>query len=226
MGIGGATTPRPVVIQQSLYAALQKAETFAEQGEFRQAVAYADFVLNPRVLRVRLDLSGVVTSQRADAEAAVVKAAKAWEDSLGNEVEIRFVTGGVSAVRIGFRSDLKVWGADAAGHLVWSRNVVQIGDDYSAQVSADMTLRTLSPGGRCLTLDNMTHAALHEFGHVFGLNDSHWVGDIMGPQDLNRPITKISERELTPLREVRREAQSIVHLAEWVESSATLFAPR
>jgi Zn-dependent peptidase ImmA (M78 family) len=60
-----------------------------------------------------------------------------------------------------------------------------------------------------MLLEHMRHTCAHELGHVLGLDDSPFYGDIMGPLDLKHPVTDFEATELESLRAVRAEAEQV-----------------
>ena len=56
----------------------------------------------------------------------------------------------------------------------------------------------------------MRHAAMHEFGHVLGLDDSPREGDVMGPLDIDHPVSAPSALEVQTVLSFRAQAQQII----------------
>jgi hypothetical protein len=76
-------------------------------------------------------------------------------------------------------------------------------------MSADVRVRTIKPDGSPMLLEHMRHTSAHELGHVLGLDDSPFYGDIMGPLDLSHPVSDFEAAELDNLRAVRSEAEQV-----------------
>jgi hypothetical protein len=55
----------------------------------------------------------------------------------------------------------------------------------------------------------MKHEIMHEMGHILGLEDSDRVGDLMGPLDVNHPVSGPKSYESEAVYELRSQADRI-----------------
>ncbi|MEQ1933145.1 MAG: matrixin family metalloprotease, partial [Fimbriimonadaceae bacterium] len=96
------------------------------------------------------------------------------------------------------------------GFTSWQRQILRFENgSYQAKLAASVQLRTITPQGKPMSLAQMRHAAMHELGHILGLDDSPDQGDVMGPLDLSRPVIEPKSDEIAELLKLRKDAQEI-----------------
>jgi hypothetical protein len=97
-----------------------------------------------------------------------------------------------------------------AGFANWKRRIQTDGDKVvSATVTADLQIRTINLDGRPMPSDAMTHEVMHEVGHVLGLEDCDYLGELMGPLDVRRPVEAPLAHEADAVRDLRDEARRL-----------------
>lgn len=207
-----AVSPRqaPDLVQPKLRDMLRTANTAMLSGDYNRAIAYSNSVLVEGEIKYAINTDGISDNLRADARAAAEQALTIWKTALNGEVEFVEVESRRANVRISFQPSVRNMGTDIAGFAVWQRQVFDWGNDnFTSQITADIKLRALTPTGRVMPKNAMVHTAAHELGHVLGLWDSPTFGDIMGPLHLKSPVTELSPKELSAIREARAEAKQI-----------------
>lgn len=178
------------------------------QGKVAEATAYSEMLLVRREVTVSVDWTGA-GAQRELAEAVLGDVLSQWENSLGGEVHFRRVASG-GEVSVSYLGSVQYQGRAAGGVTTWRRGVRSYpGSSYRYVLEADMVLRTLLPNGKPMSKAQMTHAALHEFGHVLGLGDSPLSDGVMSVLRLDRPATRPSDFEIESLLSLREEAEAV-----------------
>lgn len=133
------------------------------------------------------------TSAAADwtpAYADTVRAAFNSWTAAGAPIGAQFTSDSASAnVRIHWISQFEEGGTIGQTLQTW--------DQYRWLVAGDITLATHTTGGQTLTADWLRACALHEIGHLFGLNHSSSSGDIMASEAHS---LELSRADLATLR--------------------------
>ncbi len=169
------------------------------------AIASANLILLGQI-KIYVDDRGATDETKL----ALADAEFIWEDALDSETKFVRVTSRKEAeIVISFSRDLNVGGQEAGGYTEWSRNVKWQGSEYVGSLKADMKLRTIRPDGKPMTREQARHAALHELGHVLGLDDSVNRGEVMAPLNLRKPIATPSYKEVCVIREIRVKASEM-----------------
>ncbi len=123
-----------------------------------------------RPLRVWVDESGVLPGWNADFTSAVRDAFSTWSEA-GIPVRFDFVRDSASAdVHVRFTEQLA---NGISGKTVWSR------DANWWLVSSDIALALVHPSGGNVTPPQMRAIALHEVGHLLGLDHADSADNIM-----------------------------------------------
>lgn len=188
---------------------LEYAEKDLTSGQVLDALAHIDLILMSH-LHYRLNFVNVPPENQPECAAAFRDAVAIWERALGKDWDLEEVTEGPAEVQVTFQPDVQQNGAEVAGYVTWRRRVV-IGADGAPHMdmTADVRVRTVRPDGGTMLMEHMRHTSAHELGHVLGLDDSPFYGDVMGPLDLGHPVTAFEASELDNLRAVRAEAQQV-----------------
>ena len=189
---------------------LEYAEKDLDQGQVTDALAHIDLILMSH-MHYHLNFNNVPAETQPECKAAFEDAVAMWERALGKDWDLSEATDGQPAeVQVTFQPDVQQSGAEVAGYVTWRRRVVNAADGSPhMDMSADVFVRTIRPDGSAMLLEHMRHTSAHELGHVLGLDDSPFYGDIMGPLDLNHPVTDFEASELENLRAVRTEAEQV-----------------
>lgn len=187
---------------------LESANRDLEKGLVQDAIAHLDLVLMDRPVRYRFDFHNLSEERQAECAAAFRDATAMWQRALGKEVEFKEVGAGEPAeLNVTFQSDVKQSGNEVAGFVTWRRKVE--GNPPQMSLNAEVKVRTQQPTGEPMLLEHMRHTCAHELGHVLGLDDSPYFGDIMGPLDLKHPVIDFEASELENLKAVRAEALQV-----------------
>ena len=195
------------LIQPKIVELIQQANTAQLRGENARAMACAEAVTMPGSVKVRVFLDGVPLDQQLKISSAVERSLKQWEQAVDGQTQFEIVSSGPASIRIRAANSVRLMGKEIAGHAVWSRDVQDWGlGQFRAKVSADIDLRYERPDGGYFSEDALVHATMHELGHVLGLWDSPEIGTIMGPLQLDRPVTALSQSEINSLMSARNQA--------------------
>lgn len=197
-----STGPRATLLPE-IATHLQYAEKCAKNNWVTALQASRD-VLSPQSITVY-----VPENVKANRVQAFFLALREWERSLNYGVRFTLVDSPSEAsVTVKFVDSLKIPGGEAGGYASWKRSVTADRGVYKGAVTAQIQLAAKA-GGSELCDKALKHAALHEVGHVLGLDDSDMVGGVMGPLDLYRPVTSPTWNEIQALRKVRNDVQQI-----------------
>lgn len=189
---------------------LEYAEKDLDHGQVSDALAHLDLILMSH-MHYHLNFVNVDAETQPECKAAFEDAVAMWERALGKDWDLEEAADGQPAeVQVTFQPDVQQNGSEVAGYVTWRRRVVTGADGTPhMDMSADVRVRTVKPDGSPMLLEHMRHTSAHELGHVLGLDDSPFYGDIMGPLDLNHPVSDFEAAELDNLRAVRAEAETV-----------------
>jgi hypothetical protein len=183
------------------------------QGQFAEAEAYAQMILLKNQVRVFVDARGAIDQERADR--LVERAARVWSEALDGQVVFVPASARSADVHVRFAPAVWVDAVRVCGSATWRRGILRWGpSSFSYQVSASIEIATESPFGGDAPEAVMTHALLHEIGHVLGLADSPRVGDVMGPLRLDRPAARPSDSEVLSLLQLRNQTVGLLAQAQ------------
>lgn len=190
---------------------LETAERDVQQGQLDDAIAHLDLVLMDHPLHYKIDCAGLPPERQAECIAAFRDATALWERAFKNLHFVEVTPDQPAEISVVFQNNVKQNGNDVAGFVSWQRKVVGgvSGVPTHSELTADVRVRTLQPGGEPMLLEHMRHTSAHELGHVLGLDDSPFFGDIMGPLDVKHPVADFEPTELENLRAVRAEAENV-----------------
>jgi hypothetical protein len=189
---------------------LKYAHEGIESGQWSAASAHTDAILlTPRVLiAIRFE------TEREDLKdlgnQAATAAFRLWERTLGYELSYVPAEDADADIVLTFQERRIGRGHGQAGYARWKRTVTLWPTGATeTKLHATVEMRMLDFGGKPMNLDCLTQLTAHELGHVMGLKDSNKVGEIMGPMDLRKPVSKPSDSEVEGLLSVREEAWDI-----------------
>ncbi|MBS1724901.1 MAG: matrixin family metalloprotease [Armatimonadetes bacterium] len=187
-----------------------------EFGQYAEARAYAEMTLITRPVRytVQGDPSGVV------AEAVSI-----WREVLGDEVTFVQTRPGLADVYITFHPTVTLQGHRVCGLTTFRRGVRAWGNDhYLYNLTGSIELATTAPDGRLMDRRTALNVALHEVGHVLGLDDSPYPGGVMADIDLGSPVTAPSWEECESLNSLRSRAALVLQQAEVSTANLSAFS--
>ncbi len=180
-------------------------------GQVQDALAHIGLILMDHAT-YHINFDTVPPEKQAECTAAFRDAIAMWDRALGNGFELDEVPADQPAeINVTFQPEVKQAGSEVAGYVTWSRKVVggTDGTPIHMDFTADVRVRTIQPDGEQMLLEHMRHTSAHELGHVLGLDDSPFYGDIMGPLDLQHPVSDFESAELENLRAVRTQAEEV-----------------
>lgn len=181
---------------------LSTAENALAIGDYEKAEAHIEAIRPATSIRVYLDWSGVAEADKPALRRVVEDAMQSWNAATGES--LWELSDSSAAVRIGFTQQARFRGQTVAGSATWTRNVVNFGGQYVGSMRARIVIGRLGPDGAPLSEAALRHTAMHELGHVLGLDDG--VTGVMGPMMPTRPAQTISEADLLALLAVRQRA--------------------
>lgn len=190
---------------------LEFAQKDMQTGQIQDALAHIDLILMDHAT-YHITFDNVPPEKQAECTAAFRDATAMWDRALGNGFELDEVPATQPAeINVTFQPEVKQAGSEVAGYVTWSRKVVggTDGTPIHMDFTADVRVRTIQPTGEPMMLEHMRHTSAHELGHVLGLDDSPFYGDIMGPLDLQHPVSDFESAELENLRAVRAQAEEV-----------------
>lgn len=201
---------KPELLLPELTTHMLQAQREIEMGRWQLALAQADCILLSTPIRVWLGFDSSSRRHRACAK-NIRKAMEMWQQAVADETLFEIVDDPEQAdVRISLTDEIRRDGYNSGGSIRWERAIVASEDGgYETRYRAEIVLALAGPGGRRLNNAQMVHAAAHELGHVLGLQDSGEVGNVMGPLDLKRPVSRPSAQEAQALAEVRALANEL-----------------
>jgi predicted Zn-dependent protease len=95
-----------------------------------------------------------------------------------------------------------------AGLTRWRRSV----KSDIGRLTGELALALRARGGRRLAHSEMLHAALHELGHLLGLDDSSDPNSVMAPLGLGLPRSEPSLEDTRAVLRLRSEAEALLSL--------------
>jgi len=163
------------------------------------------------ILAVRRITYRLPKSVPTNAKQAFIEGIQQWERNLHRDLEFVEAFGFQDPdVDVTFEATLGENGKHYGGYTKWKRSITQDRNGkYVAKVDAQMQIRTVQPNGKPMSIDQMRHAVMHEFGHVLGLDDSPKLGDVMGPLDLSKPVNGPKGDEVDQLKRLRAEIRAL-----------------
>lgn len=192
---------------------LENTRVQSQLGNREEAAGYAQSMLMGTTIHVNVDYGN--STQLEDCDKAVSGAFEMWENAIGHQVKfVRVDDPAEAEVKIRFDKNVKLKGQVVSGFINWSRKIEVTDGKVKPVFSADIKLRTTDPKGRLMSWEAMRHTCGHEFGHLFGLDDSKEIGKLMGPLDLRKPVTKPDESEVETVLAIREECKAIVQKSE------------
>lgn len=187
---------------------IDKARIKAQLGSYEEASGYAKAMLMEDQITVSVDYGNTPDNQKTWCDTAVAGAFDMWEKALGKEIKfVRVESKDAPHVRIKFDKDVTLNGGIVSGYINWSRSIEETKEGFRPVFSADVFLRTTDPRGTKLSAKAMKHTCGHELGHMFGLDDASRVGILMGPLDVNNPVSAPSADEIETVMAIREECK-------------------
>jgi|GEM_PF-1089562 len=195
---------------------LQEGQADIASNTMPMAKAHAQVVLLGKDLSVGVLFQNIPAAEHQHCLDALDSAMQEWNSVLGGTVNFtRANTGDFTNITVRFRPKVVMKGEDVAGYVNWKRSIkTPTTGDPKGIFYADLQIREKQLDGSLMPLPAMRHAAMHELGHVLGLDDSSHVGDVMGPLDVENPVASPSDLEIATVKSLREKAQEIIDQAD------------
>ena len=176
------------------------------------ARAHAQLVLLGKDVHIGVLFQSVPTAEHQKCLDALDSAMNEWDAVLGGSINlVRAKDGENTNIFVRFRPKVSMHGQDVAGYVNWKRSInTPTGGDPKGNFYADLQIRSKDLEGNPMPEAAMRHAAMHELGHVLGLDDSEHQGDVMGPLDIENPVYAPSDLEVQTVKSLRTQAQDII----------------
>ncbi|MEZ0325988.1 MAG: matrixin family metalloprotease [Fimbriimonas sp.] len=190
---------------------LSEAQKCFDKGTFELAAAHADMVLVDQDLSVFVKFQNVPANVQPNALKAMDQAFKNWEEALKGSVKFTRSTDEEAAdVVIRFKPDVRMGREPVAGFANWKRVIDKDGEGkIVSKFTSDLQIRTMTLNFKSMPMESMRHELMHEIGHVLGLEDTDSTGAIMGPLDMNKPISRPLPHEVKAVWDIRVQASKI-----------------
>lgn len=190
---------------------MDKAYNCMNARSLGEAVAHAELVLVGQQVTYSLRFSDMSTQAQKRCTDAFVGAAKSWESELEGSVHFRQSADPATAdVAVSFKPCIEMRGQEIAGYVNWKRTITTSGTgDIKWKYHANMQIRTVNVDQAPMSFESMRHAAMHELGHVLGLDDSDQQGDVMGPLNVRCPVTAPKPHEVMAVHDLRIRAEQL-----------------
>ena len=210
---GNDVQPVDARLQQSQRVLVDQGAALLAQGKVAEGTAFLDLAQNQVEIKVGFDGSQLSLAEADRASRAVQKAAELWKSALGPGARVSVVPISQANVRVHARSQ-----AGGVSHLAglarWVKRVVRVGNGaYEPRISADVTLLTKVASEKELSTEALAYVTAHELGHVLGLDDTTHCGELMGPAQLQRPVSGPTETELRALARLNDQADFVARVA-------------
>ena len=181
-------------------------------GDRALAAAHARLILVSHQIKIRISTAGFSPVEADRCRRALIEACDIWQRALDDSFEFILVDAQTQAdVYAIFQPDVRLQGEQVAGYVRWQRTLqADAGKVVLQGFRADMQLRTETPGGQPMPLAAMRHEACHELGHVLGLDDTDKVGAVMGPLDIEHPVSGPTVAEIDTVRQIRQDANQLL----------------
>ncbi len=194
---------------------LEEGQADLASSTFEMAKAHAHLVMVGPEIRVSFLFQNVPNGQHQKCLQTLDSALSEWERVLEGDVHfVRVPEGQTSNVVVRFRPSVTMKNEPVAGYVNWKRSIENRPDGkVTTTFTADLQIRVRNLDGAAMPANAMRHAAMHEFGHVLGLDDSPKEGDVMGPLDVDNPVSSPSPLEVQTVRSLRSQAAQILQQA-------------
>lgn len=193
------------------------------------ARAHAQLILLDNEVDYAVLFQGVAANEQKRCLECLHSAMREWEHELDGTIKfVEIPATPASEIIVRFRPTVNMDKEPVAGYVNWSRTLSRAADGaVKSDFKADLQIRSRDLEGKAMPKDAMRHAAMHELGHVLGLDDSPREGDVMGPLDIDHPVSAPSPLEVNTVKDLRSRANEILDKAAsqpW--TSVSLMAPR
>lgn len=195
----------PYEVHKSVVSSLQEALEAQSKRDFQLSLALLDGVFYKDGVQVALDPTNTQPSQAA--KDGLSKAIKTWNDTLGSDNPVDFVSNPKDAdLTIKFVEKVPRSGHDALGLIELKKEYRWNKTRYETIVSGTIYIQT-NYNKTPLSSTQLNEVIAHELGHLIGLDDVDKTGQLMGPMLLDQPCPTPNRREIYAVQFLRNQAK-------------------
>ncbi|AIE84730.1 matrixin family metalloprotease [Fimbriimonas ginsengisoli] len=190
---------------------LDDARDCSANGTPEVAAAHANLVLVGDEVKYNVQFISVPDRLHARCLKSMEGAFDVWERALDDTITFREVADPTQAdVVIRFKPGVNMGKEPVAGYANWKRTLKCDGPRVQeVTFKGDLQIRTINLDGQPMPFECVRHEIAHEMGHILGLEDSTSTRDLMGPLDIDHPISGPQSYEVAAVRRIRDEAHRI-----------------
>lgn len=200
----------PDILWTPMRESIQDAEAAIRKGEPQAALARYNAILYPGGVTVGVAADSLPPGREDEAVRAAARAVAVWANLLGPDHPLRWVPDDANAmVVVRFVEALPARAHDALGYIDLRQEVRWNRSTHRWSVRGTIyVLRSFE--GKPLSFEALTHIAMHELGHLLGLEDVTSHEYLMGPMRVERPLQAPTRYEVEAVLDLRRWLQSRV----------------
>jgi hypothetical protein len=212
--------PLPDILWGPLRDSIAKADAALAGGRRQEAMARLSAILFPGGVTLGLDPGSLPPGREREARQAVERAVAVWSHLLGDGQPLRWTPGARDPmVTVRFVDALPERDVNALGFIDLRQEMRW--NSRSHRWSVRGTIYILrSWEGRELTCEDWVHIALHEIGHLLGLEDLPNPEYLMGPMRIGRPMPAPTRYEVDAVLSLRASLSRRMDRAQGMEPAA------
>ncbi|HXH60468.1 MAG TPA: matrixin family metalloprotease [Fimbriimonadaceae bacterium] len=181
--------------------AVDRASLAYSSGDRQQALALLEGSLYPDGITLAVDES---TVRHGFQETAVKQALDVWGKELDGDFPVTLVDDPAKAdVVLTFVDKIDDREAESLGIIKLKKNYSWNHSTHQVKYRGTIRIVRSAPGGS-LNRSEVRSVAMHEIGHLLGLDDSSHVGALMGPMERGFPASRPSDGEIADVKALRQ----------------------